>query len=141
MASKVQKARLALAERVLEGLDEGLRTGQSPTQTGAMTGRYMKRLKQSVASGETDPSVLDKKRAQANRIQGRTAARQGIAAGKHGYDIAKTMDKSMDRFGKYYRRGQGTGSTREPEYERAPKDAPNPTDVKRRARGKSPYRP
>lgn len=115
-------------------------TGASPTQTGAMTGRFIGRLKKSVASGETDSSVLDKKRAQARRIQGKVAARQARFAPSHGADAAQTFNKSSDRFGKFYRRGQGTGSTREPEYENAPQNAPNPTDVKRRARGLKPYR-
>jgi hypothetical protein len=121
-------------------IKEGRMTGASPTQTGAMAGRFMGRLKQSVASGETDSSVLDKKRAQARRIQGKVAARQARFAPSHGADAAQTFNKSSDRFGKFYRRGQGTGSTREPEYENAPQNAPNPTDVKRRARGLKPYR-
>ena len=87
-------------------IKEGKMTGNSPTQTGAMTGRFMGRLKRSIASGETDPSVLDKKRAQAKRIQVKTADRQSKYAPSHGRDPEQTFNQSYDRFAKSYRRGQ-----------------------------------
>lgn len=94
--------------------DEGKMTGGSPTQTGAVTGRFMKRLKQSVASGETDPSVLDKKRAQAKRIRTRTADRQSKLYKKQfsepsfqdKQNAEVVFNKSFDRFGKAYRQQQ-----------------------------------
>ena len=120
-------------------IKEGLMTGSSPTQTGAMTGRFMKGLKRSVASGETDPSVLDKKRAQTRRIQRKVAARQALWK-KDSVDPAIEYPSSVDRFGKFYRRGQGTGSERRPDLEVAPRGAPIPTHIQRAAKGLKPYR-
>lgn len=137
MASKVQKARLALAERVLK---EGMMTGASPTRTGAMAGRYMRHLKQSVEAGQTDPSLIDAKRKQYQRIQRKVAARQNDLAAKAGYDPAATYDASMERFGKFYRRGQRhqDPAKRDPEHERAPKGSV-PTYAQRAFAGIHPY--
>jgi hypothetical protein len=120
-------------------IKEGLMTGISPTQTGAMAGRFMKGLKRSVASGETDPSVLDKKRAQTQRIQRKVAARQALWK-KDTTDPAEEYPRSMERFGKFYRRGQGTGSEYRPDLEVAPRGAPIPTHIQRAAKGLKPYR-
>jgi len=122
-------------------IKEGLRTGISPTQTGAMVGRFMGGLKKSIASGETPQSVLDKKRAQAQRIQRKVAARQADWK-KDRVDPAAEYSSSMDRFGKYYRRGQGhqDPAKRAPEIERTPHDAPMPTHIQRAAKGLKPYR-
>lgn len=128
----LEEARIKLAAKIYEAMEEGKMTGASPTQTGAMTGRFMRRLKRSVASGETDPEVLDQKKAQAKRIRHKTAARQAKYAPSHGADPGATYANSKDRFtANYYKAQYGSGA--------APEDAPNPTDVKRRAQGQEPY--
>jgi len=116
--------------------DEGRMTGGSATKTGAMAGRYLRRLKHSVGSGETNPEVLRQKKAQAERIKKKIGGRYG---GNDGFDdLAK---EGEDKFADAQKGGEGRGAKwYHAEDERAPDKAPNPTDVKRRAKGKKPYR-
>ena len=131
---------------VLNYLNEGPRTGNSPTQTMAMGGRFMRRLKKSVDSGETGQDVLDSKKAQANRINRKVADRQANYATSHGYDpksVEKVRTQSKRRGSDSYYKGQGNPhkipGLDDPSMERAPADAPNPTDVRRRAKGQEAY--
>mgnify|MGYP003148992626 CR=1 FL=1 len=152
----VRGARLALAERVLK---EGLMTGDSAIHTGQMAGRYMRRLKKSIAAGETDPSVLDKKRDQIKRIKQKVGPRDAKnrvdilnkeykAAHDAGEEWAKhprahytyNPDAGEDAFFQHYKKGQGIGPRRD--HDPATR-SPNPfgsTDIKRRAKGKKPYK-
>ena len=131
---------------VLNYLNEGPRTGDSPTQTMAMGGRFMRRLKKSVDSGETGQDVLDSKKAQANRINRKVADRQANYATSHGYDpksVEKVRTQSKRRGSDSYYKGQGNPhkipGLDDPSMERAPANAPNPTDVRRRAKGQEAY--
>jgi len=119
-----------------EKVIEGVRTGGSASKTGAMTGRYLRRLAGSVKSGETNPEVLRQKKAQAKRLSKRVGGRYG---GDEGYeDLAKEGQKKFDDAQKG---GEGKGTMwYHDEDARAPDNAPNPTDVKRRAKGRKPYR-
>ena len=94
MTSKIQKARLQLAERVIEGMT----TGASPTRTGARAGAYIKKLRKSVDAGEEDPKVLGKKLNQVTRIAGKVAGRRG--KGK------KDFDQAFNDFGQGFKKGR-----------------------------------
>ena len=121
---------------VIFDIIEGRATGGSATKTGAMAGRYLRRLKHSVGSGETNPEVLRQKKDQAERIKKRVGGRYG---GDDGFDdLAK---EGEDKFADAQKGGEGKGRKwYHDEDARAPDNAPNPTDVKRRAKGKKPYR-
>lgn len=90
----VRGARLALAERVIEGMT----TGASPTRTGARAGAYIKKLRKSVDAGEKDPKVLGNKLNQVTRIAGKVAGRRG--KGK------KDFDQAFDDFGRGFKQGR-----------------------------------
>ena len=128
---------------ILNYLEEGMKTGDNPAETGAMTGRYLRRLKYSVNKGETNPEVLRRKNAQAERIKKKIGDRAG---GREGYDdLAKEPDLNRafakDQFTDAKFGGEGKGTDEYPDKDaRAPENAPNPTDIKRRAAGIAPYR-
>ena len=93
-STKIQKARLQLAERVIEGMT----TGASPTRTGARVGAYIKKLRKSVDAGEKDPKVLGDKLQQVTRIAGRVAGRRGKSK--------KDFDQAFDDFGRGFKQGR-----------------------------------
>ena len=94
----VRGARLALAEKVLEGMS----TGDSPTQTGHRVGRF-------IGQKETDKAPdLPAKKQQAKRIAKKVAKRQADNYKKHGRpeDSDLVQDSAFKRFEKNYYRGK-----------------------------------
>lgn len=148
----VRGARLQLAERILK---EGLMTGGSPEQTGAMAGRFIRRLRKAAGNNEFDRDtnqMLSQKFDQVDRINSRIANRRAKRSlkskhsskggGKSNADQAiSTYLNSGRRFWKGYDKGAGYhGKSLPDDAERPPKNAPTPTDTKRRAKGLSPYK-
>jgi hypothetical protein len=84
-------------------IKEGSMTGQSPTKTGERVGSFMSKL---ASNPSTTPENYAKKRAQAQNIQLRTAARQQQERVRRGFDAetsSKAYDAAKDRFAKAYR--------------------------------------
>ena len=105
-STKVHKARLALAKRVLEGMS----TGWSASQTGHRVGRF-------IGQKETDKAAdLPAKKRQAKRIAKKVAKRQADNYKKHGRpeDPDLVQDSAFERFKKNYYKGKAfTGPEKE----------------------------
>jgi len=120
---------------MIRKIKEGTMTGSDPAKTGNMVGRYLRRYRRSVNSGESPKKDYLAAKDQAARVGKKIDKRQSSNAdydGEYGEGVEDGKGNSMAAVMGDYDQAF--------EYEMAPENAPNPTDVKRRAKGNRPYR-
>ena len=110
-------------------------TGSDPAKTGNMVGRYLRRYRRSVNSGESPKKDYLAAKDQAARVGKKIEKRQSSNPDYDGEYGEGVEDGKGNSFAAVY--GDYDQAFK---YEMPPKNAPNPTDVKRRAKGNRPYR-
>jgi hypothetical protein len=147
MTSKIKKARLALAERVREGL----MTGGDRDATAAMAGRFITKLRKDYfkdpgenklgLSPDDANKLFRQKFDQVDRIDRKIAQRRARKQGMSwppSEDYNTAYQDSTKKFADAY--GKGAGFYDDKSQTTPPKNSPVPTSVVRRLRGLLPYR-